>query len=188
MPDHMSLANHLLIATPSLDDPKFFRSVIYVCEHHVQGTVGLIINHPMKQHINIVFEQLNIEPATPAKNQAPLLFGGPIQPERGFVLHRPVGTWTSSLVLVPNDVTITTSNDIIRAIAQDAGPKDALVILGYVAWNEHQLEAEIQKDAWMVCPFKPELLYDVPFEERWVAAGLTLGVNMNQLTFGVGHA
>jgi putative transcriptional regulator len=188
MSDQMSLANHLLIATPSLSDPNFFHSVIYICEHHTQGTVGLIINHPMKHHINIVFEQLDIEPTTPMKNQDPLLFGGPVQPERGFVLHRPTGTWTSSLILVPDAVTITTSNDIIRAIALDTGPKDALVILGYVAWEQYQLETEIQKDAWMVCPFKPELLYDVPFEERWVAAGLTLGVNMNQLTFGVGHA
>ena len=188
MPERMSLANHLLIATPSLDDHGFVHSVIYVCEHHVQGTVGLIINHPMKQHIDLVFEQLNIKPINEKATQMPLLFGGPVQPERGFVLHRPVGKWSSSLILVPDAVTITTSNDVIRAIASGSGPKDALVMLGYVAWNENQLETEIQNNAWMVCPFKPELLYDVPFEQRWIEAGLTLGVNMNQLTFGVGHA
>ena len=119
----------------------------------------------------------------------PLLFGGPIQPERGFVIHRPVGHWHSSLTLLPNDVAITTSNDIIRAIAHDEGPKDALVTMGYVAWLEHQLEDEIVKQGnWLVVPFKSELLYDVPFEHRWEAAGLSIGVHMNELILGAGHA
>ena len=187
MNSRMSLANHLLIATPSLDLPQFEHSVIYVCEHQAQGTVGLIINHPMKYGLNLVFEQLQIQPIIAEKNKTPLLFGGPLQPERGFVIHRPSGTWQSSLALQP-DVTITTSNDIIRAIAEDRGPKDALVALGYVGWLEHQLEKEIMNDAWIVCPFKAELIYDVPYANRWKAAGLSIGVNMNQLTFGVGHA
>lgn len=189
MPSQMLLTNHLLIATPSIQNPDFAHTVIYVCEHHVQGTVGLIINRPMKYSIDIVFEQLNIVPTQTGQHKMPLLFGGPIQPERGFVIHRPCGHWNSSLALLPNDVTITTSNDIIRAIAHDAGPKDALVTLGYVAWLEHQLEDEIVKQgAWLVVPFKPELLYDVPFEDRWEAAGLSIGVHMNELVLGAGHA
>ena len=118
----------------------------------------------------------------------PLLFGGPLQPERGFVIHRPFGKWQSSLALLPNDVTITTSNDIIRAIANDAGPKDVLVALGYVAWLENQLEQEIMLDSWVVVPFKSALLYDVPFEQRWEAAGMSIGIHMNELTLGAGHA
>ncbi|MCX7118166.1 MAG: YqgE/AlgH family protein [Legionellales bacterium] len=182
-----SLANHLLIATPSIADPNFKKSVIYVCEHHIQGTVGLIINRPMQYPLGLVFDQLHIEPIRVESNRLPLLFGGPIQPERGFVIHRPLGEWRSSLAL-QEGVTVTTSNDIIRAIASDTGPKNVLVALGYVAWGENQLNQEVMDNAWLVCPFKPELLYDVPFEQRWESAGLTIGVKMNQLTSGVGHA
>lgn len=189
MVSKMSLTNHLLIATPSIQNPDFTHTVIYLCEHHAHGTIGLIINRPMKQRLGLVFEQLHVVPTHVEQNQLPLLFGGPIQPERGFVIHRPFGQWQSSLALLPNEVTITTSNDIIRAIAHDQGPKDALVTLGYVAWAENQLEDEIiEQGSWLVVPFKAELLYDVPFEARWEAAGLSIGVHMNKLTLGAGHA
>ena len=182
-----SLANQLLIAMPSLNDPHFARSVIYVCEHHVQGTVGLIINRPMQYPLSLVFDQLHIEPTHVETNRVPLLFGGPIQPERGFVIHRPFGSWRSSLAL-REGVTITTSNDIIRAIATDTGPKDVLVALGYVGWGENQLDQEVLDNAWLVCPYSSELLYDVPFDDRWEYAGLSIGVKMNQLMSSVGHA
>lgn len=182
-----SLANHLLIAMPSLTDSNFHRSVIYVCEHHIQGTVGLIINRPMQYPLSMVFEQMQIQPASKASIEYPLMFGGPIQPERGFVIHRPMGGWRSSLLL-RDDVTITTSNDIIRAIAQDAGPKDVLITLGYAGWNENQLEQEVMDNVWLVCPYKAEILYEVPFAERWEYAGATLGVKMNQLSSDAGHA
>ncbi|STX28130.1 transcriptional regulator [Legionella beliardensis] len=182
-----SLANHLLIAMPSLADPNFERSVIYVCEHHPQGTVGLIINRPTEYYLSMVFEQLHILPARPEQSQRPLLFGGPIQPERGFVIHRPSGGWRSSLSL-QNDVTVTTSNDIIRAIAEGSGPQDALITLGYVGWTDNQLEQEVQENVWLVCPYKPELLYDVPFTQRWEYAGSMIGIKMSQLSSSVGHA
>lgn len=182
-----SLANHLLIAMPTLKDPDFEKSVIYVCEHSVQGTVGLIINRPMQFPLGLVFDQLHIEPIHVEMNRMPLLFGGPIQPERGFVIHRPLGGWRSSLPL-REGVTVTTSSDIIRAIAEDHGPKDVLVTLGYVGWEENQLGQEVLDNTWLVCPYSPELLYEVPFEERWAYAGLTIGVKMNELTSSVGHA
>jgi putative transcriptional regulator len=182
-----SLANHLLIAMPSLLDPNFHRAVIYICEHHVQGTVGLIINRPMQYPLSLVFEQMQIEPTGREQNQKPLLFGGPIQPERGFVIHRPIGGWRSSLAL-REDVTVTTSNDIIQAIAHDKGPKDALVTLGYSGWSENQLEEEVMSNAWLVCPYTPELLYEVPFSERWEYAGSLIGVKMSQLSSVSGHA
>ena len=184
---HTSLANSLLIAMPSLNDTPLAKSVIYVCEHHIQGTVGLIINRPMQFPLGMVFDQLQIEPARVENNRLPLLFGGPLQPERGFVIHRPFGGWRSSLAL-QDGVTITTSNDIIRAIADDTGPKDVLVALGYVGWRNEQLDQEVIDNHWLVCPFKPELLYDVPFNERWEYAGMTIGVRMNQITSSVGHA
>ena len=182
-----SLANQLLIAMPSQTDPHFAKSVIYVCEHHIKGTVGLIINRPMEFPLDLVFEQLNIEPKGTESSRVPLLFGGPLQPERGFVIHRPLGEWRSSLAL-RDGVTVTTSNDIIRAIAEDSGPKDALVALGYTAWGENKLDEEVMDNVWLVCPYTPELLYDVPFNERWEYAGLSIGVKMNQLTSSVGHA
>jgi len=182
-----SLANSLLIAMPSIHDPVFSKSVIYVCEHQVQGTVGLMINRPMQFPLGLVFDQLQIEPIHVESNRLPLLFGGPIQPERGFVIHRPFGDWRSSLAL-REDVTVTTSNDIIRAIADDTGPKDVLVALGYVAWEAEQLDREVRDNVWLVCPYKPELLYEVPFEERWEYAGLTIGVKMDQIISGEGHA
>ncbi|TAL63996.1 MAG: YqgE/AlgH family protein [Legionella sp.] len=182
-----SLANHLLVAMPSLNDPNFERTVIYVCEHHVQGSVGLIINRPMQFPLSIVFEQLKIEPIKVEQNSLPLLFGGPIQPERGFVIHKQMGEWRSSLHL-QDGVTVTTSNDIIRAIAQDAGPKDVLVTLGYAGWVEDQLEKEVMDNFWLVCPYDPAILYEVPFADRWEYAGLTLGVKMNQLSSNFGHA
>ncbi|PJD90482.1 MAG: YqgE/AlgH family protein [Legionella sp.] len=182
-----SLANNLLIAMPSLHDPHFEKSVIYVCEHQDQGSVGLIINRPLEFPLGLVFEQLNIEPIRLEQNRLPLLYGGPVQPERGFVIHKQIGGWRSSLFL-QDEVTVTTSNDIIRAIAQDTGPKDVLVTLGYAGWNEKQLEQEVMDNTWLVCPYKAEILYEIPFELRWEYAGTTLGINMNQLVSSAGHA
>lgn len=182
-----SLANHLLVAMPTMMDSNFNKTVIYVCEHHIQGTVGLIINRPMPYPLGMVFDQLHIEPIHIECGQKPLLFGGPLQPERGFVIHRPMGGWRSSLAL-REGVTVTTSNDIIRAIAANTGPKDVMVALGYVGWREGQLNKEVMENAWLVCPYSAELMYDVPFEERWEFAGQSIGVKMNQLTSGFGHA
>ncbi|NBV78114.1 YqgE/AlgH family protein [bacterium] len=187
MAEDISLANQLLIAMPSLKDPNFEKSVIYVCEHNPAGTVGLIINRPMQFPLRLVFDQLKIEPIRVESNQMPLLFGGPMQTERGFVIHRPFGVWRSSLLL-HDDVTVTTSNDIIRAIAEDQGPKDVLVAMGFVSWGDNQLNQEVMNNTWLVCPFKPEILFDVPFADRWKFAGSTIGVKMDQLTMGVGHA
>lgn len=188
MSTQMSLTNHFLIAMPSLSDVVFSQSVIYVCEHHERGSVGMIVNRPIGHPMSVIFDQLGIVPTDDKIKQYPLMFGGPIQSERGFVIHRPTGLWQSSLTLLPDVVTITTSNDIVRAISTNQGPKDALIVLGYVGWEKHELEREIVKeDAWMVCPFKPELLYEVPFAERWKAAARTLGVDMNNIT-GSGHA
>lgn len=185
---HSSLANHLLIATPSVTDPMFERSVIYVCEHHIQGTVGLIINQPMRFPLGLVFDQLHIEPLSAEQKNKPLLFGGPNQPERGFVVHRQVGEWSSSLNL-RDDVIVTTSNDIIRAMAADKGPKDVFVALGYSGWNQNQLEEEVMNNVWLVCSVNSsEILYEVPYEDRWEYAGRLLGVKMNQMSSQIGHA
>lgn len=182
----LALRSHLLAAMPSLHNTPFERSVIYVCEHQPEGAVGLIINQPLEYPMSFMFEQLHIESSNIEQNNKPLLFGGPMQPERGFVIHRPLGAWRSSLLLT-DDVTITTSNDIIRAMAQNNGPKDALVALGFVAWGAGQLDKEIEEQ-WLVCPYEPELLYDIPFEKRWEKTAETIGVHVNQIIPGAGHA
>jgi putative transcriptional regulator len=187
MIEDASFSNHFLVAMPGHTDPSFARSVIYVCEHHIQGTVGLMINRPMPLSLGFVFDQLQIEPINISRKGLPLLFGGPIQPERGFVIHRPYGEWRSSLAL-RDGVTVTTSNDIILAIAHDKGPQDALVTLGYAGWAQHQLDQEVKDNQWLVCPYKAELMYEVPFDKRWEYAGLTIGVNMNRLTSSFGNA
>jgi putative transcriptional regulator len=182
-----SFSNMLLVAMPSMKDPNFRHTVIYVCEHQPEGAVGLIINRPMQFPIAMIFEQLNIQPIRVQLSTRPLLYGGPIQPERGFVIHKQLGPWQSSLNL-REDVTITTSNDIIRAIAVDEGPADLLVTLGFTGWSAQQLEDEVKNDSWIICPFKPELVYEVPFEDRWLYAGSLIGIDMNQLTSQSGHA
>lgn len=187
MVGNSSLNNHLLIAMPSLMDPAFSRSVIYICEHHVHGTTGLIINRPMEFSLSFVFEQMHIDSISAQRSRDPILFGGPLQPERGFVIHRPCGAWRSSLS-IEEGVTVTTSNDIIRAMSENKGPKDALVTLGYAAWTENQLEQEVLKNVWLVCPYRSELLYDIPFNQRWEYAGLSIGVKMSQLSSESGHA
>lgn len=182
-----TLANHLLIAMPSLHDPNFEKTVIYICEHRQEGSVGLIINRPMQFSLSLVFEQLDVKPTTDTISEQPLMFGGPVQPERGFVVHKQLGEWRSSLFL-QQEVTITTSNDIIRAIAAAKGPSEALVTLGYSGWVENQLEKEIVDNVWLVCPYRSEILYEIPFGDRWEYAAKTLGVRMDQLTGGMGHA
>lgn len=182
-----SLANNFLIAMPLLNGTSFSQSVVLICEHSTEGTVGLMVNHPMDYNLGLVFEQLDIHPDNLAQRDMPLLFGGPLQPERGFVIHKPWGNWQSSLAL-GNDVTITTSNDIIRAFAHDKGPRNSLITLGYMGWSEQQLENEVLQNAWIVCPYRSELLYEVPFNQRWEYAGQSLGIDMRQLISGEGHA
>lgn len=187
MAQEISLANHLLVAMPSMTDPMFEKSVIYICEHHQEGTIGLIINQPTEYLMRIVFEQMHLSPVSPEKNNAPLLFGGPIQSERGFVLHPPGTRFRSSLKLGEN-VVVTTSNDIIQAIAEGKGPQDLLVVLGYCGWEKNQLEEEVKKNAWLVCPFQENLLYHMPFSKRWENAALSIGVHMSHLSSNMGHA
>jgi putative transcriptional regulator len=184
----MSLTNKFIIAAPSLSNTIFTHSLVYICDCHELGTVGLIVNKKTNYTISLLFEYLNMQPMSHAINNQPLMFGGPMQPERGFVIHKPVGHWRSSLVLVENEVTITTSNDIIGAISAGTAPKDTLVTLGYVGWDANQLEQEIIDDMWLICPFKAELLYNVPIEKRWEEAALSIGVHMNQMILGGGHA
>ncbi len=182
-----SLRHHFLIAMPTVQLDYLKQAVIYICEHQPQGTVGLMINRPLMYPMGLVFDQLAITPKRAEQSEQPLLFGGPLQTERGFVIHRPRGHWRSSLYL-EDEVTITTSNDIIQALADNVGPKDVLVTMGYVGWASEQLDKEMLENRWLVCPFHADLVFSVPFAERWSNATARIGVSIDQLVEDSGHA
>lgn len=185
----MDLSSTILIATSKWNNTIYEKTLIFICEHHEQGSVGLICNRPTSFTLDYICEQLNVDSSASTHKDMPLLFGGPLQPERGFVLHEPKGNWRSSLVIDEKHVTLTTSNDIIKALATNKGPEKVMIALGYSGWEPTKLEEEIRDDLWLVAPFYPELLYEVPFAKRWHQAGLMLGVDMDQIISGrAGHA
>lgn len=182
-----SLTNHFLIAMPALRDLNFYRAVTYICEHNENGAVGIIINRPLEIKLEVALQQMHIEIKNEKFKDAHLLFGGPIQQERGFVIHRPHGQWRSSLKTSP-EIAITTSQDILEAIAAGNGPEDAIIALGYAAWASNQLEQEMLNNSWLSCPADAEILFKVPQEDRWIMAVTKLGININHLSYQVGHA
>lgn len=188
MNDLTHLNNKLLIATPALLDSSFSKAVVYICEHNEYGAVGLIINQPMEQSLSFVFEQMDVTVTDSRASRIPLLYGGSVQPERGFVIHRPGrGIWRSSL-MVEDQVSITTSRDVLRALAVGDGPEDPMVALGYTGWSQGQLEAELQQNTWLLSPFAPSILYEVPFDQRWQMAASSIGVDIHSMSSDIGHA
>lgn len=181
------LTNHFLIAMPSLDDPYFARSVAYICEHNENGAIGIVINHPLEIHLNDVFDQMDIKSANPTAHGFPILCGGPVHPERGFVIHTPGGNWRSSLEMT-SEISVTTSRDILMAIAENSGPENAVISLGYASWVAGQLEKELKENLWLVCPADTKVLFQLPFTERWHAALRLLGIDPNLLSSEMGHA
>lgn len=186
----MNIKNQFLIATPAMDDPFFKKSVIYICEHNREGAIGLVINHPIQCPLGFVFEQMEIEIKAPLLRDIKLMIGGPLHQEHGFVVHRDTGEkWRSSLKM-PNNICLTTSQDILRAMAMGTGPQNMLFILGYSAWDAGQVEEElIQDNVWLLCPDDDgSLLFEVPSEKRWETAMKLMGVKINQFSMSVGHA
>lgn len=185
---YTSLRDHFLIAMPTMTDPQFAHSVIYICEHSPEGAMGIVINVPLNIHLGDVLQNMNIKTDDDKVSQTPVLAGGPIQQERGFVIHRGHSEkWESSLALTKN-ISITTSKDILMAIANHKGPKDMIIALGYAGWDSGQLEHEIAQNTWLCGPADPQVLFDIPAENRWRAAGALLGVDMDCLSTEVGHA
>lgn len=181
------LTNHFLIAMPSLVDPYFSHSVTYICEHNENGAIGIVINRPLEINLIEVFNQMEIKSDNPNADGLPVLCGGPVHPERGFVLHTPGGNWRSTLEM-SSEISVTTSRDILQALAQNSGPPKVLVSLGYASWTAGQLEKELVENMWLVCPATPEIIYKTPFSERWEAAVHLLGIDINNLSSNMGHA
>jgi len=187
MTDKTSLTNQLLIAMPSLEDPNFGQSVTYICEHNEDGAMGLIINRPMELGLGEVLNQLEIDCVdTDIANQV-VYFGGPVETERGFILHEPVGDWESTLA-VTDTLGVTSSRDILEAIGQGVGPRRMLITLGYASWTAGQLEQELADNAWFSGPADADLIFDLPIAERWEAAARLIGVDLTMMSNDIGHA
>jgi len=188
MADANYLSGQLLIAMPSLADPNFSQTVALICEHSERGSLGIVINKPMPMRMGEVFEQLSMEAAHPALRDLPVLRGGPVQPDRGFVIHGPdVRSWESSME-VGDDLVVTTSRDILQAISRGEGPERMILALGYAGWDAGQLEAELRQNAWLTAPCDLAIVFDVPFESRWHAAARVLGVDMSRVSRFSGRA
>ncbi len=185
---YTSLRDHFLIAMPTMADPHFSHSVIYICEHSPEGAMGIVVNMPLSIHLGDVLQNMNIKSEDNKLSETPVLAGGPIQQERGFVIHRGGNEkWESSLALTKS-ISITTSKDILFAIANHKGPRDMIIALGYAGWESGQLEREIAQNTWLCGPADPQVLFDIAPENRWRAAGALLGVDMDCLSTEVGHA
>ncbi|MGI8896290.1 MAG: YqgE/AlgH family protein [Casimicrobiaceae bacterium] len=187
MSDSLNLTAHFLIAMPAMADPRFANTLTYVCEHNKDGALGIVINRPIDMTLSSLFDQINV----PLKNNplggAPVHFGGPVQIDRGFVLHRPLGNWQSTLA-ISDDLGLTTSKDVLEALARGEGPKDVFVSLGYAGWSAGQLEQELAQNAWLTVEANADVLFDVPPEQRLPAAMQLLGIDFAQLSEGAGHA
>lgn len=183
----ITLSNHLLIAMPSLRDPNFARGVAFLCQHGEDGAMGILINRLSEYRLGDVLAQMNLSSELTEVTDAPVLIGGPVQPERGFVLHEPSGEWESSFK-ISDSVCVTTSRDVLIAMAEGRGPRRAVVALGYAGWTAGQLEQELRENAWLTVGATDQILFDTPLEQRWDAAAGLVGVNMAQMTDYIGHA
>ena len=190
--DRLSLTNQFLIAMPNLNDPNFEQSVSYICEHNNEGAMGVVINRPTELTFAELCLQLDIEITDTDTNNYSIFDGGPVETDRGFILHTPIGDWEST-VEVTKDIGLTMSQDIIEAIANGYSsdsnpPKHFIITLGYAGWSEDQLENEMASNTWLNVVATEEILFHTPAENRWTAAAASLGINLQQLSSDIGHA
>ncbi|QWA11990.1 YqgE/AlgH family protein [Sodalis ligni] len=187
----MNLQHHFLIAMPSLQDPLFKRSVIYICEHNDEGAMGLIINKPVEQFtVESVLLKLKIMPVErdPAiRLDKPVFAGGPLADDRGFILHTPKEGFGSSIA-ISEETMITTSKDVLETLGTAQQPQDVLVALGYAGWEKGQLEDELLENAWLTIPADSEILFRTPIASRWRDAARKLGIDMHNIANEAGHA
>ena len=182
----MNLTNHFLIAMPNMEDLLFSESLVYICEHTDEGAMGLMVNKPSPIGMEIVFATSGKKIPQRFLNDF-IMMGGPVQPDRGFVLHTPTGNWQSSLQITETNA-VTTSRDIIESLANDERVEKALLSIGYSSWTKGQLERELAENSWLTVEADNTILFDTPIEERYDAALKKLGINHVNLMHGVGHA
>jgi len=192
----INLTNHFLIAMPGLDDAAFSRSVVYVCEHSERGALGLVINKPSDINLKGLFDKVQLPLGRDDLQQLPVFQGGPVQTDRGFVLHeaffagadKPDEPVYASTMSIPGGLEMTTSKDVLEAVSSGAGPRRLLVTLGYSAWSEGQLESELADNSWLTVGADPVVIFDTPIEQRYDRALSLLGLQAWMLSPGAGHA
>lgn len=167
--DPVNLTHHFLIAMPNMVDPHFAKTLTFICEHNDKGALGLVVNRPTEMTLQTLLEQVSIPFGSEEFKSIPIHFGGPVQVDRGFVLHMPLGQWQSTLAVSP-EVGLTTSKDILQALARGEGPHQLLVTLGYAGWAPGQLEGEIDNGAWITVSADPALLFDDDYARKWERA------------------
>ena len=190
--DGINLTNQFLIAMPGMADERFAGSVVYLCEHNDQGALGLVVNKPVDINLGELFDKIDLTLSDASLAEQPVYFGGPVQTERGFVLHdagpTDEGPVYSSTLNVPEGLAMTTSKDVLEAIAHGAGPKRVLVTLGYSGWGAGQLEDELGRNGWLTVPADPAIIFDTPVDERYMKALALLGFDPRMLSQEAGHA
>ncbi|MDB5900118.1 MAG: hypothetical protein JWP41_3720 [Ramlibacter sp.] len=195
-PDSINLTHHFLIAMPGLEDGLFSKTVVYLCEHSPRGALGLVINKPTDINLRNLFEKVDLPMGRDDLAGTPVLQGGPVQTERGFVLHEAVHaagqdageSVYASTMTIPGGLEMTTSKDVLEALATGAGPRKVLVTLGYSAWGEGQLESELAENSWLTVDADPAVIFDTPIEERYARALKLLGLEAWMLSHAAGHA
>jgi putative transcriptional regulator len=184
---NVNLSQHFLIAMPAMVDPHFSKTLTLICEHNDQGALGVVVNRPLDMNLHSLLQQVNIPLDSDAFKSIPVHFGGPVQVDRGFVLHTPLGQWQSTLA-VSSEIGLTTSQDILQAVARGEGPQQILVTLGYAGWAPGQLEHELSQNAWLTVQANPEVLFAMRAEQRLAAAMSLLGIDFANLSEQAGHA
>jgi putative transcriptional regulator len=187
MEEAKTLAGHLLLAMPGMTDPNFAHAVTYICEHTEEGALGIVINKPMDMDFGEILQQLSLATGRPELAAQPVLRGGPVQMERGFVLHDSANRWDTTTE-IGHSIFVTTSQDILTDVAAGKGPDHLLIALGYAGWGAGQLEAELRQNAWLTVPASVELVFRTPCEMRWQAAAKSLGINPAHLSLTAGNA
>ena len=184
--DTVNLTHNFLIAMPNMVDPNFNGTLTYICDHGEQGALGVVVNRPIELDLSTLFEQIGL--SLPERlHKHTVYFGGPVQTERGFVLHTPPQTFTSTIT-VNDALSLTTSKDVLEAVSQGAGPNKFMVSLGYAGWEPGQLEEEIKRNAWLSVAADPQVIFDMEPGERLHAAIRLLGIDFSNLSDVVGHA
>lgn len=183
-----SLKHHFLLAMPHMEEANFAGSLVYLCDHDDNGCMGVITNRPLDITLDALFEQLSLGGETSLHRNAPVYYGGPMHKDRGFILHRGNSDEWDSSIQVTDDVALTTSMDILQALANNTGPERYLVCLGCAGWDVGQLEEELKENAWLTVDADASVLFETPPAERLSAAAGILGVDLNLMTRDAGHA
>ena len=192
----INLTHHFLIAMPGLEDDTFAKSVVYLCEHSERGALGLVINKPSDINLQSLLQKVDLDLRRQDLTDTPVFQGGPVQTERGFVLHeamqadseKPEDSGYSSTLSIPGGLEMTTSKDVLEALSTGAGPRRVLVTLGYASWGEGQLESELAENTWLTVGADPSVIFDTPIGQRWDRALGLLGLQAWMLSPDAGHA